>query len=250
MIDPLPKAQGSIVSRFFNIFVAPSDVFAEVRDSEPNFWNWLMPVMTFATVGGAAILLVFTQPNVLQQVKELQAKAIQEKIAKGELPKEAAQKVEEFNEKMGSTIYRVFALLGMVVTAVLTPFIWGFYVWLLSKIIIKVPIPYMRAVEAAGTALPILLLGVIIGSLMTVAFGKLFCTPSLGLLIHDINISNKTHLAALAVNFIYLWMAVLMGIALATFTRASVARCMTAVLVLWLTTRVLCIVSGAGQMVI
>jgi len=243
-----PKS--SIAARFFNIMASPGEVYAEIKNSPPNFWNWLWPVIIYVLIGSICTLTVFSQANILHQIREMQTKAIQDAVAKKKIPAESVQQIEAFNDKFGATMMKIAAGFGVLLGGFATPFVWGFILWLLAANFLKAPIPYMRGVEAAGIAMPILLLGVIVSSLLTVALGKLGATPSLLLLADRVDLTNKRHLAMGAVNLIYIWMAVVMSIALAKFTGKSLAKSLAGVFAVWILIRIICLSAGMGQMLL
>ncbi len=43
--------QSSIAARFFNIIASPGEVYSEIKNSPPNFWNWLWPVIIYVLIG-------------------------------------------------------------------------------------------------------------------------------------------------------------------------------------------------------
>jgi hypothetical protein len=253
-IPPEPSAieprKTSIAARFFNVIASPSEVYEEIQESQPNFWNWLWPVIIYGLIGSIFTLAVFSQKNILHQIREMQSKAVQDAVAKKKLPPESVAQVEEFNDKFGPTMMKVAGTFGILASGFITPFAWGLILWLLAAYLLKTPIPYMQAVEAAGIAMPILLLAVIVTSLLTVAMGRLFSTASLALLINDFDPANKTHLALDAINLFYIWMAAVMGIALSILTGKSLVKSLVGVFGVWILIRVVFVSAGMGQMLL
>lgn len=247
-LEAAPKS--SIAARFFNVIASPGEVYQEMRDSPPNFWNWLWPVIIYILIGSVFTMAVFSQKNILHQIREMQSKAVQDAVAKKKLPPESVAQVEEFNDKFGPTMMKVAGTFGVLVSGFVTPFAWGLILWLLAAFLLKEPIPYMQAVEAAGIAMPILLLAVIFSSLLTVAMGRLFSTASLALLITDFDPTNKMHLTLGALNLFYLWMATVMGIALSVLTGKSLVKSLVGVFGVWILLRVVFVSVGMGQMLL
>jgi hypothetical protein len=242
--------QSSIAARFFNVIASPGEVYEELSHSQPNFWNWLWPVIIYILAGSIFTLAVFSQKNILHQIREMQSKAMHDAVAKKKIPPESLAQIEEFNEKYGATMMKVAGGFGIVVSGFATPFAWGLILWLVAAWLLKAPIPYMQAVESAGIAMPILLLAVIVSSLLTVALGKLYSTASLALLVKDFDPTNKIHLALGAVNLFYLWMAIVMGIALAILTGKSLTKSLVGILGIWILIRAIFLFAGMGQMLL
>jgi hypothetical protein len=249
-VDSGAPPKTSIAARFFNVIASPGEVYEEIRETEPNFWNWLWPVIIYVLVGSVFALAVFSQKNILQEIREMQMKAVHDAVAKKKIPPESVAQIEQFNEKFGTTMMKVAGGVNVLVSGFATPFIWGLILWLVAAWVLKTPIPYMQAVESAGIAMPILLLAVVVSSLLTVALGRLYSTASLALLVKDFDPTNKTHLALGAINLFYIWMAVVMGIALAALTRKSLAKSLAGVFGVWILIRAIFLFAGMGQMLL
>ena len=73
----------SLLARLMNVVVTPGEVFDEVRASKPSYLNWLVPLILAAVVGVVYVFVVFSQPAVLQGVRENQQKQFQKQVAAG-----------------------------------------------------------------------------------------------------------------------------------------------------------------------
>src|ERR1039457_44708 len=82
---PMPPPATSLGARLLNVFASPAEVFEEVRTAPSTVANWLVPTLLSALVGLVACLLIFSQPAIVQQLHEQQAKAIDQQVKAGKM---------------------------------------------------------------------------------------------------------------------------------------------------------------------
>ena len=76
--------------------------------------------------------------------------------------------------------------LAAVMVSVARVFWWGFILWLLSRMFLKVPLGYLKTLEVAGLALMISALGGVVILLLIVNLPKLFATTDLVLAVSEL----------------------------------------------------------------
>ena len=103
------------------------------------------------------------------------------------------------------TIAKVAGAVAMAVMAVLGPLWWGFLAWLTARLVFRSPLPYWRGVEVAGLGALIGMVGMLVGTFLSVGLGKLFAGPHAGLLVKEFDALNRGHLALAALNPFSLW---------------------------------------------
>jgi len=243
-----PAAESSLAARIFNVFATPSDVFEEVKRSQPAVLNWLAPILICIIARWCFVFTVFSQDSILQQIREQQTKAFEQQVAAGKMTKAQSEQAQQMMEKMGPIIMKAGAAVMMVVVSFFTPFMWAAIVLILAKTL-KSDIPYMKAVEMTGLGSMVLALGIVLSLFLALILGRLISGPSLGLLVREFDVLNKGHAALAAVNVIYLWYTALVALALHVLTGISYPKAATAVFAVWLVSRVLFVVSGMGQFV-
>src|SRR5574341_368923 len=97
-VAPEPPAPAtSLFERLTNVFVAPGEVFDEVKSSRSSVANWLVPVILSALVGVASVFVIFSQDNIVQQVREQQELALEKQLA--HMPKAQREKVIAASQK-------------------------------------------------------------------------------------------------------------------------------------------------------
>jgi mannitol-specific phosphotransferase system IIBC component len=195
----------SLTTRMVNVVVAPGELFEALARAPFSVANWLVPAALVALVGIVCQLIMFAQPAMAQQIREMQDHAIQAKVDAGEMKQADADKAKEMMEGIGLTIAKVAGALAMAVMAVVGPLWWGFLAWLVGRWVFRSPLPYWRGVEVAGLGALIGVLGMLVGTFLAVGLGKLFAGPHAGLLVKEFDALNRGHLALAALNPFSLW---------------------------------------------
>jgi hypothetical protein len=255
-MPPVPEQQSdaaqappmSLPARLLNVFAVPGEVFAEVKLAKASAVNWLVPVLCSAIVGILSSVIIFSQPAVVQQIREQQAKAIDAQVKAGKMTQAQADQALPILEKFtGATMLKIFGIVGSVIVSFVHVIWWGFVLWLLGRWFLKVPIAFPKALEVAGLAMMINVLGAIVAMLLIVNLGRMGATPSLALAVSDFDATRKSHLFLGAANVFYFWLVGVMSVGLARLTGAPFLRAMLLVLTYWVLQQTLFIVIGMGQ---
>lgn len=237
----------SLAARMFNVYATPGDVFEEVAAAKPSTANWLAPTLLSCLAAVAFVLVAFSQPAILQQVREQQDKVFQKNVAAGKMTQSQAEQAQKFLDKMGPTVTKVTGSIG----AVLAGFAWVFaaalVLWLIGRWVCKAQFPYLKAVEVAGLAGMITALGTLVAMLLAVARGNLAMTPGPALFLREFDVTNKTHLMLSSLNIMTLWYVGVLAMGLARLSRASFGRAACWLYGLWAGSRLLVILSGWGS---
>ncbi len=166
-----PAAQPtSLLARLLNVFAIPSQVFAEVNASQTRKANWLVPVLLASLVGMLTAFILFSQPAVVEQVTAQQAKLFGEYVKSGLINQ--AQADEALKTYSSPAVLKTGRSLIAAAGSLLGVLWWGFVLWLLGRLFLKTKFPYHKAVEVAGLASMISLLGSIVTLLLTVNFSN------------------------------------------------------------------------------
>src|SRR5208337_3983623 len=84
---PPPPAM-SLAARLLNVFAVPGEVFENVKTSRFLVANWLLPAVLWAVVGVFTVIVVFSQPSVQKQMRELgnqYAKGLAQQVKAGKV---------------------------------------------------------------------------------------------------------------------------------------------------------------------
>ncbi len=247
---PAPKEPPtSLAARLLNVFATPGEVFEEVKAAKSSTANWLVPVLIASVVGALSAIILFSQPAILQQLREKQERTLDKQVQAGKMTRAQAEQALAMVEKFsGPAMMKLFGSIGAVFYSFGRVFWWALVLWLLGRWFLNVRFDYMKAVEVAGLASMIAVLGMLVATLLAVNLGKLFSSPSLALAISDFDPQKKSHLLLGALNVFYFWQVGVMSVALARLAAVPFARAMLGVLGVWVFWELLLIYSGLGTM--
>jgi hypothetical protein len=233
---PLPPAM-SFAARLLNVFAIPGEVFEVVRVSRSCVSNWLLPALLSAVVGVFTIIVILSQPSVHRQMRELgeqQAKALEQQIKAGKVTRAEADQVQALTRWFTDPVtLKIFGSMAAVVIGVARVFWWAFILWLVGRMFLKVQFGYTKALEVAGLALMISVLGGIVGLALTVNLTRIFATPSLALVAPDFEAARKSVLMLGAVTVFSFWLVGVLSVGLARLARVPFLRAAWFVFAVW-----------------
>jgi Yip1-like protein len=229
-----PARSTSLIARLMNVVVTPGEVFDEVKAGRPSMANWLVPLTLAAVIGVVYVFVIFSQPAVLQEVRESQQKQFQKQVAAGKMTQEQADKAAEVTEKfMTPAVMKLFGILGAVFGNVVWLFLAALGLWLLGKFVFKGSFSYLQTVEVTGLEMMIAILGAIISMLLVVVTGNMYMTPGPALLIRDFDAASKIHQMLSALNFMTFWYISVLAIGLARLSGTSFTKAGGCLFGLW-----------------
>jgi len=231
--NPAPSGS-SLTTRLTNVFVAPSEVFNEVKAGRPRPVNWIVPVSIAMITGIIYAMIVFSQPGVFQRMREAQDKKFQELVAEGKMKQAEVEQAHEVTDKfMTPTFFKVIGILGAIFANGAGLFFVALVLWLLGRFVFHGQFEYMQAVEVTGLSTMIAVVGGIISMLLAVIYGDMAMTPSLILLVGHFDPNNKVHLLLTALNAMNIWWLAVLAIGLARLSGAGLAKAAVWVFGLW-----------------
>jgi hypothetical protein len=238
----------SLPARLLNVFAVPGEVFTEVKSAPPLTSNWLVPTICSALIGALAAFIIFSQPAVLQQIREQQQKVMDQQVKAGKMTQAQADQALAVMEKVtGPTLMKIIGGVGAMVVSFIHVVWWAFVLWLLSRWFLKVQIRYAKALEVVGLAMMIGVLGAIVGMLLIVNLGRMGATPSLALMVSDFDATRKSHLFMGAANVFYFWQIGVTAVGLSKLAEVPFVRALWVVLAFWLLQESFFILVGMGQ---
>src|ERR1051325_1191237 len=96
-----PAAPMSLMARLLNVFAVPGEVFEQVRNAPRSIATWLVPAIIFGIVGTVTVFVMFSQPGIIQKMREKQAKSIDKMVSQGKLTRQQADQQMEVGQKVG-----------------------------------------------------------------------------------------------------------------------------------------------------
>jgi len=224
-VEEVQRPASSLAGRLLNVFAAPGDVFDEIKTSTPSTANWLVALLLTCLVGIGYVFAVFSQESILQSMRETQENAMQKQVDAGKLTQQQAdQRLELAQQFAGPTMIKVFGSVGVVVVNLVMLFFVALVVWLVGKLVFNGGFSYLKAMEVAGLAGTINILGGIVAMLLAVVMGNMAMTPGPVLLVHEFDPANKLHVFLGQLNVFMLWYIALLSLGLAKLGRVAYGR--------------------------
>ena len=233
---PQPAAM-CLAARLLNVFAIPGEVFAGVKAGRFSVGNWLLPALLLAGVGVFTIVTILSQPSVQQQLSKMgeqQAKALDTQIKAGKLTQADADRVQAVTRTFANpTVLKFTGSIAAVLISVARVFWWAFILWLLGRRFLKTQIDYLKALEVAGLALMISVLGGVVILLLLLNLPKMFAASSLTFVIADFEATRKSHLMVGAANLFSFWLVGVLSIGLAKLAEVPFLRAAWFVIAVW-----------------
>lgn len=223
----------SLAARLMNVFATPGDVFEDVKNSAPSTANWVVPVSLFGIVSAISVVIIFSQPAVVQKTLEPREKMIEQQANAGKISRESADKQIEVLEKYGPLILKITGGVGAVCMSFILLFGWAFVFWLLGRFFLKSSLNYMKLAEMLGLASAISVLQQIIKMLLVVSFSNPMASPSLAMLLKNPDPQNKLFMLLSALDVLTIWVLAVRSIGLAKLANVSFARAAVLVFASW-----------------
>jgi len=241
-----PPITTSLLSRMFNVFAAPGEVFEEVKASPPSTANWFAPALIYILIGWIGGFMIMSQEGLRHQMAEMREKPIQKRVEQGKMTQQQADQALAASEKFADIFTKIIVVLGPVVMAFTTPFWWAFFMWLVGAKFLHGNFSYMKAVEVAGLVNMIEVLEAIVRSLLVLALGNLLAAPSPMLLIHDFDPQNTVHGALSTLNILVLWALGVRAIGVSKLAGVSFGKALGWLVALWVAWYAFWIAVGAA----
>ena len=234
---PQPPAT-SLAARLLNVFAIPGEVFAGVRVSRVSIGNWLVPALLLALLGVITAVVVVSQPAFQRQIGDLleqEAKTLDQQVKAGKVKQPDADRALELTRAITTpaSLRSLFSV-GAAVIGVARVFWWGFLLWLLGRVFLKVRFGYPKALEAAGLGLMISVLGAVVMLLLVVNLPSLF------------DVSRQSPLLVGAANVFSLWLLGVLSVGLAKLAGVPFLRAAWLVFAAWAIQQSLFLLSGGA----
>ena len=231
----MPESQPrmSLAARLFNIFAAPGEVFEYVKHASASTTNWLAPGLILIAVSWIGSWLVFSQPAIQQQLREITDQAVERQVQKGKLTEQQAEQARAVAAKFGSIGTKAGAYGAPIFAALVIPFGWGLVLWLVGTKALGGDFPYMKGVELAGLSGMVSVLDSILRALLILITGSIFASPSLALLVKQFDPQNPVHGILAIFNVMSFWALAVRSVGVARLSGSSFAKAAAWVFGIW-----------------
>lgn len=231
--NPNPTGK-SLGARLTNIYAAPSEVFEAVKAGPATAANWIVPLIISVAVGIVFVMVVFSQPKIIQGMRDAQDKKFQEMVASGKLTQQQADAASAATEKwMGPSVLKVIGIISAAFIATAILFFRSLVLWLIGNHALHGSFNYMKAVEVTGLTMMISALGGLVSMLLSVIFGTMGLTPGPVLLVSHFDPANKVHAILAALDVMSLWYLGVLSLGLAKLSQAKFFKAAIWIFVFW-----------------
>jgi len=241
--DALPPAM-SLAARLLNVFAIPGEVLDAVKGSRASVGNWLVPMVLAAVVGTISAIVLLSQPAIQRQMREQQTKLLTRQVEAGKMTRAQADQTVALVQKFTLPI----TVIATVMVSVVRVLWWGFVLWLVGQLFLKVRLRYGKMLEVAGLSTMISVLGAIVTLLLTVKLAHGSAPLGLPLVISDFDATRKSTVVAGAVTVFSIWLVGVMSVGLARFAGVPFLRAAWLVFAFWVLQESFCSLLGLTQM--
>jgi hypothetical protein len=233
----------SLLSRLFNVFATPGEVFDHVRVASASPMNWIVPILLFVALSWVGAWLMFSQESLQQQFNEYVEKSVQTQIDHGIAKPEDADRMRQASQ-IG---VKIAAYAAPVFLALTQPFWWGLIIWTLGTKFLKGNFGYMKAVEVCGLAGMIAVLEVVVRSLLVIGFSNPFASASLAVLLKNPDPATPQFYLFSIINVLTFWELGVRSVGLSRLSGVSSTKASIWVFGVWVLLQSFCVGLGAAR---
>ena len=224
----------SFAAKLSNIFVAPGEVFEEIRIRAVATVNWVVPLILAVVVGVVFVCVIFSQPGVLRKTRQAQEDAFQKQVKAGKMTQQQADQAAQMLEKfMGPTVLKVIGSVSSAGVTVAWLFVGGMVFWAAGRLVFKADLEYLKAVEAVALASIIGVLDSIIKMLLVLLTDDLGVNLGPVMFLRPFDPLNKMHVILAAINLMTFWHLAVLAIGLSRLARVSWGKAVAVVYAAW-----------------
>jgi hypothetical protein len=216
--------QMTLPARLLNVIAAPGEVFEQIKGAPVLTAHWLAPALLAIAVGWIGVWLIFSQPAIQQQLREITDQAIDKQVQAGKLTEQQAEQARVVAAKFADVSSKIGAYGAPVLFGFFLPFWWGLWVWLVGTKVFGADFGYMKGVEVAGLAGMIGVLDGVVRTLLILIMGNLFASPSFALILKHFDPQNPAHALLAIVNIMTFWILAVRSVGLARLAQTGFAR--------------------------
>jgi hypothetical protein len=234
-VKPAAPKETSTISKLMNIFVAPGEVFESIKAAPKKSGLWAIPCLLAIVISIIFVFVVFSDPAIQSQMREMTEKQVESRIAQQNLsPEQAEAARQQASSMMGGTMLKIFGIIGSIVYTIGTLLLVSLVLVLVSKIAFKTPVIYGKALEIVGPSLMTnFVLGSIVSMLTILAMGSIHATPGLGLAISQFDPENKVHVLLSSVNIFTIWYLAVLSIGLGKLASVKTGKAAIWIFGIW-----------------
>ena len=223
----------SLFARLANVIAAPGDLFDDIKTAPTSsVATWLLPLLMAIIVGWVSVTIIFSNPAIQQQLKEVTEQAMDKAFAQSNLSADQMEKAKESAANIARISQSVGAYVGIPVMLACETFFWAFVLWLVGAKFNHGKGTFLQGLEAIGSMNVLNVLDSVVRTLLILVMVNLYAAPSLVLLV-KFDPQNTLHSALGLIEVFTLWCLALRVLALARLHDLSLAKAATWVVGIW-----------------
>ncbi len=227
----------SLGAKLANMFVAPGEVFDDLRRHPPAWPNWAVPLVLLALLGIISAFIVFSQPAILQAIQNSQDQteaSIHKQVTAGKMSQaQADQAVRWIGLFSGPAALKTVGIIGALIGSGLQLLVGALVAWLVGRFALRGAFDFHRAVEVVGLSLAITALGALVTTMLMMIYGSVTASASPALLLSHFDPKNPVHQALTALNVFTLWRLAVVSLGLSRLTGAKTAKAAAWIFGIW-----------------
>jgi hypothetical protein len=245
---PQDVAPSSFMTRTVNVFTSPGELFTELKSAPVQKSSWLIPYIVILLLAVLATYAVYTNPELRQQIYDIQERAMKEQVAAGKMTQQQSEQFINGMESSGPVLFIIIGAGSQILG--LSCFFFGFalILMLILKFGFKATAGYGKILEALGLVSFIGILGTIITILLMNVFNTIYATPGPALAVINTFDPLKTGDRLLAsINIFTIWEVGLLGSAVSKLSGKSTGAGLALMYGLWLVWVLITVLTGFGM---
>src|SRR5581483_1646362 len=143
-----PPEPAPLLDRLTNVITAPGEAFEDVKNRPVAAWNWCLPLLLSCLGAILYCVMAFSQPGVMNPIRDAQDQALEKQVAAGKLSQDKADAAVDVMQR----VTKILAPMAAVFACCAGLFLMALAVWLLLKLA-DANLAYMKVVEVCGLAL-------------------------------------------------------------------------------------------------
>lgn len=172
--------------KIVGVLTNPAQTYEQMSKFPPRVIDWLLPVSVMIVIVIISSIIRMSNPEISYQMKQKRfaelEKTMNEMVEKGQLSREMADEQLEKNREMMDQLSGGFGIMLTSVSTVFGVFIIFFIMagiyFLFSRFALKGEGSYQSALSAYGLSFYVSTLAVVIVTILTLSFGRLFTDTS------------------------------------------------------------------------
>ncbi len=174
-----PEDEPSLADKLVGVISSPSATFGKMAKYQPKAVDWLIPVIIMIAVSFVSTFMMYSSPEIKQQLKEFgldQAEqSIDKQVEAGFLTKEQADSAMDAAYAQVEKQFEagpIMNMIGVVIWAFLQVFLLGLVWFILARFILRGEGSYSSALSVYGLATLITSIQLLVILLITMIAGK------------------------------------------------------------------------------